>query len=218
MSGLKTSEESVLAWVLGGAKKVSWVCLRAHEMTWHDPKIIPKLSRLWDCLYPHGSSHIGSRTSAKQNRWQLYFHVCLRHSATYICLQLTRLDCLHDWHVYIKSLHAQICSVHLHPQTSGSFVPIKQKRNPADALCFDLSSGHHTWTCPVHLQCQEIRLSDKVHKISQGSSTSASHTSPKSRRYNFHNGLHRWQHRDRRRRTSRASRIQKTHIGELRIC
>ena len=89
-----------------------------------------------------------------------------------------------------------------------------------DAVCFDLSSGHRTATCPVHLQCQETRLSDKVHKISQGSNSSASHISPKSRfddtlSWMTFNGLHRWQHRDGSR-TSRTSRIQ-TH-GELRIC
>ena len=109
-------------------------------------------------LYPHGSSHIGSRTSAV-----VFPDILL-----------------------------------------------------IDAVCFDLSSEHRTATCPAHLQCQETRLSDEVHKISQDSNSSASHISPKSRFddtlswMTFQNGLHRWQHRDGRSRTSRASRIQ-TH-------
>ena len=125
---------SVLAWVLGGAKKVSWVCLRVSGSVirkWHE--MSPKSSRSFrgfetvytlypPWLLPHWLTHLGS------------------------CISMFACDIL-----------------------------------LIDAVCFDLSSGHRTATCPVHLQCQETRLSDKVHKISQGSNSSASHISPKSR-------------------------------------
>ena len=168
---------SVLAWVLGGAKKVSWVCLRVSgSLEINDSKTV---IRKWHEMNPKSSrSFRGFETV-----YTLYPPWLLPHWLTHLgsCISMFACDIL-----------------------------------LIDAVCFDLSSEHRTATCPAHLQCQETRLSDEVHKISQDSNSSGSHISPKSRFgdtlswMTFQNGLHRWQHRDGRSRTSRASRIQ-TH-------